>query len=373
MSERKVLNKYFPPDFDPSKIPRRRLDRNQQHTVRLMTPFSMRCDTCGEYIYKRKKFNARKERVEGENYLGIQIFRFYIKCPRCSGEITFKTDPQNSDYVAEHGAQRNFEPWRDEKFVEDELALSKASEEENNPMKALENRTVDSKREMDILDALDEIRTINARHERVDPAKVLEKMMGDEEKLMEARKRREEKEDDALAKAIFKSADGDLVRRILDDDEDYEDEDVTEDIATGGAAGVGSSVKKPSASIPSSSSSSLLATAKEDPFLQPPGATSVASSSKSAGITVASAAVSVSGVKRKNTFDALGIVVKKKTPAAPSSTASSSSSSKPTTATTATIKPTQPAPQSQQPPKSHSNPTALLGLGAYGDSDEDSD
>lgn len=38
-----------------------------------------RCKTCGEYIYKGKKFNARKEDVEGEDYLGIRIYRFYIK------------------------------------------------------------------------------------------------------------------------------------------------------------------------------------------------------------------------------------------------------------------------------------------------------
>ena len=42
-----------------------------------MTPYAMRCDTCGEYIYKGKKFNARKETVEGESYYNIKIFRFY--------------------------------------------------------------------------------------------------------------------------------------------------------------------------------------------------------------------------------------------------------------------------------------------------------
>lgn len=58
MAERKVLNKYFPPDFDPSKIPRRKIEKEAQQKVRLMTPFSMRCSTCGEYIGKGKKFNV---------------------------------------------------------------------------------------------------------------------------------------------------------------------------------------------------------------------------------------------------------------------------------------------------------------------------
>lgn len=74
-----VLNKYFPPDFDPDLIPRRKGTKNSQQVVRLMAPFSMRCNTCGEYIYKGKKFNARKETVQGEDYYGIKIFRFYIK------------------------------------------------------------------------------------------------------------------------------------------------------------------------------------------------------------------------------------------------------------------------------------------------------
>ena len=41
MSERKVLNKYFPPDFDPELITRRKHPKNSQQVVRLMAPFSM--------------------------------------------------------------------------------------------------------------------------------------------------------------------------------------------------------------------------------------------------------------------------------------------------------------------------------------------
>lgn len=218
MSERKVLTKYYPPTFDPSKIPRRKGVKNDQHKVRLMTPFSMRCNTCGDYIYKGKKFNARKETVVGETYYSIKIFRFYIRCPRCSAEITFKTDPKNLDYVAEHGAARNFEPWRDEEKSAEEKKAKRAKEEENNPMKALENRTVDSKKELDILDALDEIRTKNAKSEKVDVDSILEKMLNEEP--VDVDESAIEEEYDRLAKEVFQSADGEIVRRIEEEDVD---------------------------------------------------------------------------------------------------------------------------------------------------------
>ena len=35
-------------------------------------------------------------------------------------------------------------------------------------MQALENRTLDSKREMDIMSALDELKSMSARHQKVD-------------------------------------------------------------------------------------------------------------------------------------------------------------------------------------------------------------
>ncbi|XP_034475753.1 splicing factor YJU2 [Drosophila innubila] len=204
MSERKVLNKYYPPDFDPSKIPRMKLAKNRQYTVRLMAPFNMRCKTCGEYIYKGKKFNARKEDVENETYLGIRIYRFYIKCTRCLQEISFKTDPQNTDYEIEAGATRNFMAL---KLAEEQARREEQEareEEANNPMKLLENRTQQSRNEIEMLESLEELRDLNRRQQTVDYTTMLEQYNTVETER--ERLEREEREDEAFVKSVnFKS------------------------------------------------------------------------------------------------------------------------------------------------------------------------
>ena len=47
-------------------------------------------------------------------------------------------------------------------------------EEQGDAMKSLENKTYDSKREMDILDNLEEVRHLNKRHANVDHEKMIE-------------------------------------------------------------------------------------------------------------------------------------------------------------------------------------------------------
>jgi len=174
MGERKVINNYIPPDFDPSIIPKSKRDKNRTQEIRMMLPFSMQCNVCSEYMYRGKKFNSKKEDCkEQENYLGIRRFRFYIKCSVCSNEITFKTDPKNMDYELESGASRNFEVWRETEQLTEEERKKREEEDEYDNMRALENRTLDSKIEMDVLDALDAIKAVNQRHERVDTNKVL--------------------------------------------------------------------------------------------------------------------------------------------------------------------------------------------------------
>ncbi|KAL5889877.1 Pre-mRNA-splicing factor cwf16 [Pyricularia oryzae] len=269
MSERKVLTKYYPADFDPSALTRRRRGPKQQgpkvQTVRLMAPFSMKCTTCGEYIYRGRKFNARKETPE-EKYLGIQIYRFYIKCTRCSGEIRFRTDPANQDYVCETGAHRNTDPWKrgagdavaPEETDEERLDRLEHEEEERNAMVELEAKTVDAKREMAVADALDEIRTRNARIARADRdgIEVVVAQAVDEER------EKQEREDEEAARRAFAFARSQvaLEEEIMDEDDDS---------AVGGAA---AGTNGPAASSTAGPSAAAAATSVGDSEMKPPAA-----------------------------------------------------------------------------------------------------
>lgn len=147
MSERKAINKYYPPDYDPVEAERiaRSMSKKlknankSESTIRLMTPFSMRCTKCDEYISKSRKFNGKKKTLD-EKYLdSIKIYRFTIRCPQCANPISFRTDPKSADYVMESGGVRNYiKRQEEEKKAQDEtleetlkrLAKEKEEEEE---------------------------------------------------------------------------------------------------------------------------------------------------------------------------------------------------------------------------------------------------
>ena len=166
MGERKVLNKYLPPDFDPKLVPRGKKPKDDLVSVRMMLPFTVQCSTCSSFMYRGRKFNSKKENVKGSEgkYLGIQRFRFYIKCSACSRPITFLTDPENADYSMETGGTRTYEVHKDRDRLKEDVEKEEAKGEKEDPMKALENRVLASQKEMADLDNLDEIKAMNMRH-----------------------------------------------------------------------------------------------------------------------------------------------------------------------------------------------------------------
>lgn len=109
----------------------------------------------------------------------------------------------------ESGATRNFEPWR---ATDEAAAAAKATREADemgDALKALENRTLDSKREMDVMAALDEMKSLRAREAGVSTAKMLE-----------ALNKRGEKQTDPADEKVLRSI---VFRRIEDDV--FEDDD----------------------------------------------------------------------------------------------------------------------------------------------------
>lgn len=114
MAERRAMNKYYPPDWDPSKgslnrhVSRDPLGgrrRNDGLIVRMELPFGIWCQgSCDELLAKGLRFNAIKKR-DGE-YLGVPIWILTVKCPHCQQEICLRTDPKHADYTIVSGGRR---------------------------------------------------------------------------------------------------------------------------------------------------------------------------------------------------------------------------------------------------------------------------
>lgn len=127
------------------------------------------------------------------------------------------------DYTCERGAKRNFEVWREQKEeITDEQHLDNleameaeaAGEKETDTMQDLEERTREAKNEMAIADALDDIRTTNARRE----ARAKEGEEVGVQEMIDWEKQRQEQEDEEAAKLAFQSATGDRIKRLVEED-----------------------------------------------------------------------------------------------------------------------------------------------------------
>uniref|UniRef100_F6YF99 Probable splicing factor YJU2B n=1 Tax=Ornithorhynchus anatinus TaxID=9258 RepID=F6YF99_ORNAN len=153
--ERKGVNKYYPPDFDPAKHgslnryqnshPLRERARKLSQgilIIRFEMPYNIWCDGCKNHIGMGVRYNAEKKKVG--NYYTTPIYRFRMKCHLCVNYIEMQTDPANCDYVIVSGAQRKEERWDME---DNEQILTTEGEEkkklETDAMFRLEHGTAD--------------------------------------------------------------------------------------------------------------------------------------------------------------------------------------------------------------------------------------
>lgn len=111
----------------------------------------------------------------------------------------------------ESGATRNYEVHKDRVKTEENESASKELKEKEDPMKALENRVLESQRELEELDNLDEIKAMNMRqlkmmsalHGGKDGLSLVTSVLKDgEEKKDEGSLIELDKEDEALVKSI---------------------------------------------------------------------------------------------------------------------------------------------------------------------------
>ncbi|XP_076977753.1 putative splicing factor YJU2B [Tamandua tetradactyla] len=122
MGERKGVNKYYPPDFNPEKHgslnryhnshPLRERARKLSQgilIIRFEMPYNIWCDGCKNHIGMGVRYNAEKKKVG--NYYTTPIYRFRMKCHLCVNYIEMQTDPASCDYVIVSGAQRKEERW----------------------------------------------------------------------------------------------------------------------------------------------------------------------------------------------------------------------------------------------------------------------
>ena len=92
------------------------------------------------------------------------------------------------------------------------MQAERDAEERANPMKALENRQIESKMEMDILDGLDEIKQKNLLFEEIDADLVLKSKLDEKLKLQ----RMQEEEEEIYVKSLFEGASDVKILRIKD-------------------------------------------------------------------------------------------------------------------------------------------------------------
>ena len=153
MAERKATNKYYPPEWNPSKgsintfrgsHPLRERARKLDQgilIIRFELPFNIWCDGCNNHVGMGVRYNAEKSKIG--MYHTTPLYQFRMKCHLCDNHFVIKTDPQNLDYIVENGArrqERRWDPTENEQIEVDKAVKKKISLD---PMFKLEHDVID--------------------------------------------------------------------------------------------------------------------------------------------------------------------------------------------------------------------------------------
>ncbi|VWU49889.1 conserved protein, unknown function [Hepatocystis sp. ex Piliocolobus tephrosceles] len=181
MAERKVLNKYIPPDFDPEKLEEKKrllkkmekkINKNDNNkkkkknllNIRMMYPFTLRCNKCKSFTYVGTKFNSRVEKLRDEHYLNIPIWKFYGKCSECNNAFVFKTDPKNGDYVLIEGGIRTYDAHKEQVVADNYYNNTSEKVDETDKVKKTEKESYNASIELQMNEQLEELQKLNIRH-----------------------------------------------------------------------------------------------------------------------------------------------------------------------------------------------------------------
>ncbi|XP_076093197.1 coiled-coil domain-containing protein 130 homolog [Mytilus galloprovincialis] len=168
MAERKSVNKYYPPDWDPSKGSvnkhfgqhplRDRAKKLGQGilVIRFELPYNIWCGGCNSPVGMGVRYNAEKSKVG--NYYTTPIYKFRMKCHLCDNYFEIQTDPKNHDYVILCGARRKEQRW-DPKDNEQIVPEDKATQKKlaTDSMYKLEHGSDDKQRGKSVIKTIGQI------------------------------------------------------------------------------------------------------------------------------------------------------------------------------------------------------------------------
>ncbi|KAG0718237.1 Coiled-coil domain-containing protein 130 [Chionoecetes opilio] len=138
MGERKGVNKYYPPDYDPTKGGLNKFQgthalrerARKLHLgiliIRFEMPYNIWCEGCNNHIGTGVRYNAEKKKVG--MYYSTPVYEFRMKCHLCDNHFEIKTDPGNLDYEIVSGArrqERRWDPTENEQVVPEDKAVTR--------------------------------------------------------------------------------------------------------------------------------------------------------------------------------------------------------------------------------------------------------